>query len=176
MIRVKKYSNRRLYDTGSSRYVNLDEIAAMIREGETIEVLDATTGEDLTRAVLLQILLEAQQGAALFPPGLLHRVIRAAGDNPAQRLLFQQIGAAMSVLDTQLGALEEQMPWMKGGAWSGRRAAPGRPPGEATPPSPEAEEKPESPPRAEKAEPPADDELARLRARLASLEQRLKKP
>ena len=55
---IRKYGNRRLYDTSSKRYVNLDEIAQMIRAGDEIQVTDAKTGEDLTRGILTQIIVE----------------------------------------------------------------------------------------------------------------------
>lgn len=55
---IRKYGNRRLYDTASKRYVNLDEIAGMVREGDDIQVVDAKTGEDLTRTTLTQIIME----------------------------------------------------------------------------------------------------------------------
>ncbi len=177
MIKIKKYGNRRLYDTERSRYVNLDEIAELIRQGETVQVSDVTTGEDLTRAVLLQCVLEMNQGAAVFPAALLHRVIRASGDHPGQRLLLQQLGQALNLVDAQLLAMEEQFPWMKAGAaaW-GAGSGPSRPASARPEPSPEPP--PEDP--AQQAPPPepkpdADAELAALRARLASLEARLKK-
>lgn len=170
MIRIKKYGNRRLYNTETSRYVNLEELAALIRGGETVEVADATSGADLTRDVLLQIVLEAQGGASLFPTGLLHRVIRAQGEHPAQRLLLSQLGTALSLMETQLAAMEERFPWMRaaGTPWSGQA-----PPPKETPPPPEAppEEAAES---ASTTGAPEDPELAALRARLAGLEARLK--
>ena len=55
---IRKYGNRRLYDTSSRRYVNLDEIAQMVRDGDEIQVVDAKSGEDLTRGVLTQIIVE----------------------------------------------------------------------------------------------------------------------
>lgn len=55
---IRKYGNRRLYDTGTKRYVNLEEIAGMIRAGEEIQVVDAKTSEDLTRGILTQIIVE----------------------------------------------------------------------------------------------------------------------
>src|ERR1041385_1940799 len=57
-IVIKKYENRRLYDSSSSRYVNLDDVAALIRKGADVQIVDAKTGEDLTRATLTQIILE----------------------------------------------------------------------------------------------------------------------
>ena len=55
---IRKYGNRRLYDTTAKRYVNLDEIAAMVREGADLQVVDAKSGEDLTRTTLTQIIME----------------------------------------------------------------------------------------------------------------------
>lgn len=175
MIRIKKYGNRRLYNTEASRYLNLDELAQLVADGETVQISDATTGEDLTRSVLLQIVLEVQHGAALFPSGLLHRIIRAGGDHPGQRMLLQQLGQALSLLDAQLMAMEDQFPWMKGAMGAaGRR--PGAPRTE-TPPSREPPPEEQAPPPSPEPAPKADNdaELAALRARLASLEARLKK-
>ena len=65
-VTIKKYANRRLYDTESSAYITLDRLAAMVREGREFEVVDAKTGEDITRQVLTQIIVdeEARGGAA----------------------------------------------------------------------------------------------------------------
>lgn len=179
MIRIKKYGNRRLYNTETSRYVNLDEIAALIREGQSVVVVDATTGEDLTRAVLLQIVLEVNQGAEIFPPGLLHRIIRSLGDHPAQRFLFQQLGSALSLMDAQIVALEEQFPWMKAGSPGWGATKPGAKPASEPEPEPEpTTQQPEAerPKEGRRPEAPdTDSELAALRARLASLEARLKR-
>ena len=75
MTRIKKYGNRRLYNTETSKYMNMEELGALVRGGELVEVVDATSGEDLTRAVLLQLIVEDPQGAAMFPVGLLHRIV-----------------------------------------------------------------------------------------------------
>lgn len=163
MIQIKKYSNRRLYNTAASRYLNLEELAALIRDGEQISVTDATTGEDLTRAVLLQIILEVQKGEALFPPGLLHRVIRSVGDHPLEKAMFQQLTMAFNLLDQQVVSLEERLPWLRmkrGGAGASPSATE---PEQAPPPEPEA-------PAASR-----DEDMDALRARLAELEARLKR-
>ena len=55
---IKKYGNRRLYDTAGSRYVNLDDIARFVREGKELQVVDAKTGQDLTRVTLTQVIME----------------------------------------------------------------------------------------------------------------------
>jgi polyhydroxyalkanoate synthesis repressor PhaR len=70
-IVIKKYGNRRLYNTFDSRYVNLDEIAALVREGKQVQVIDAKTGEDLTRVTLTQIITEDAKDK---PTGICHVV------------------------------------------------------------------------------------------------------
>ena len=57
MVIIKKYGNRRLYDSARSRYINLEELAAIIRAGEAVQVVDAKTNEDLTHEVLMQVVL-----------------------------------------------------------------------------------------------------------------------
>lgn len=77
---IKKYGNRRLYDSSNSRYVNLDDIAQMVREGADIRVVDAATGEDLTRLVLTQIIVEsAKVPDSPFPIDMLRDMIIASG-------------------------------------------------------------------------------------------------
>lgn len=78
-ITIRKYENRRLYDTSASRYINLDELAAMVRNGTEIRVLDAKTGEDLTRVTLTQIIVEeAKDQPAGLPLELLRQLIMAS--------------------------------------------------------------------------------------------------
>jgi polyhydroxyalkanoate synthesis repressor PhaR len=80
-IVLKKYANRRLYDTNQSTYVTLDEVAEMVREGRIVRAVDAKTKEDVTAFVLTQIVLEeARKKNALLPVPLLHMIIRY-GDN-----------------------------------------------------------------------------------------------
>ncbi len=77
---IKKYENRRLYDTTNSRYINQDEIALMVREGHEVQVLDAATGEDLTRLVLTQIIVEdAKEPDSTFPLDILREMVVASG-------------------------------------------------------------------------------------------------
>lgn len=81
VIVLKKYANRRLYDTEKSVYVTLDQVAERIREGNRIRAVDAKTGEDVTDFILTQIVLEkARRKSALLPAPLLHMIIRY-GDN-----------------------------------------------------------------------------------------------
>jgi polyhydroxyalkanoate synthesis repressor PhaR len=83
-IVLKKYANRRLYDTQKSAYVTLDEVAQVIRQGKTVKALDAKTRADVTAFVLTQIVLEeAKNNNALLPVPLLHMIIRY-GENVLQ--------------------------------------------------------------------------------------------
>jgi len=77
-IVIKKYENRRLYDSTNSRYVNLDEVAQMVQEGREVQVLDASTGDDLTRLVLTQIVVEqAKTPGSAFPLDILRQMVAA---------------------------------------------------------------------------------------------------
>lgn len=84
---IRKYGNRRLYDTSASRYVNLDEIAAMIRRGTDIQVVDAKSGEDLTRVVLTQIISEDVKGQPSGLPLELLKQLILASDHARQEFL-----------------------------------------------------------------------------------------
>jgi polyhydroxyalkanoate synthesis repressor PhaR len=74
---IKRYSNRKLYDTQESRYVTLEDLEEMIREGKEISVVDAATGEDLTSVTLAQIILENERSRrAALPTAFLHQLIK----------------------------------------------------------------------------------------------------
>lgn len=79
--RIKRYENRKLYDTTASEYVSLDDIAELVRSGETVEVVDNATGEDLTAQTLTQIILEeGKDGHQVIPSDLLHQLLRRSGE------------------------------------------------------------------------------------------------
>ncbi|MBB2178022.1 polyhydroxyalkanoate synthesis repressor PhaR [Gluconacetobacter tumulicola] len=79
---IKKYANRRLYDTERSIYVTLDALADMVRSGRDFVVFDARTGDDITRAVLTQIIMEEEtKGRAMLPASFLRQIIRFYGDS-----------------------------------------------------------------------------------------------
>ena len=87
-IVIKKYENRRLYDTRNSRYVNLDGVAEMVRSGEDIQVVDSKTGEDVTRHVLTQIIVDGSKDPERGPPlEFLRDLVRAR--DQAGRDFFQ---------------------------------------------------------------------------------------
>lgn len=81
-IVIKKYANRRLYNTATSSYVTLDYLSEMVKKGDDFVVFDAKTGEDITRSVLTQIIFEEEnKGANLLPIQFLRRLIKFYGDN-----------------------------------------------------------------------------------------------
>jgi polyhydroxyalkanoate synthesis repressor PhaR len=82
-ITIKKYANRRLYNTGTSAYVTLEDLAEMVKKGEDFVVYDAKTGEEITRSVLTQIIFEQEgkNGQALLPITFLRQLIRFYGDS-----------------------------------------------------------------------------------------------
>ena len=94
---VKKYANRRLYNTESSSYITLDNLADMVRQGRDFVVYDAKTGEDITRSVLTQIIVEEEgKGRALLPTAFLRQLIGFYGDQMQSlvpRFLEQAMGA-----------------------------------------------------------------------------------
>lgn len=179
---VKKYGNRRLYDTESSRYITLEELAARIRAGDDVQVVDAKTGADLTQTTLAQVILESRGAARLLPVPLLKQLIRMGDDalaeffgryvtwalevylhmrHGAQAILpFTPLGASVAMLgplSRLLGSVP--IPWTEAAA----RPAP------ATPGAPASEETPaEEPPVAA-----PQEELAALRRELEELKRRI---
>jgi polyhydroxyalkanoate synthesis repressor PhaR len=102
---VKKYANRRLYNTESSCYITLDNLADMVRLGRDFVVYDAKTGDDITRGVLTQIIVEEEgKGRALLPTAFLRQLIGFYGDQ-MQSLVPRFLEQAMSALTQQ----QEQM-------------------------------------------------------------------
>lgn len=93
---VKKYANRRLYNTESSSYITLDTLAEMVRGGRDFVVYDAKTGEDITRGVLTQIIVEQEnKGSALLPTSFLRHLIAFYGDS-LQNLVPRYLDQAMA--------------------------------------------------------------------------------
>jgi len=196
---IKKYENRRLYDTAASRYVNLEDIAKMIAEDQEVVVTDVKSGRDLTSDVLLQIVSEDEGDRAALPAPLLRRIIRTRGADPLHRLVREQLALGLELLDAQLGHSEVYLEHMYRMAdHPGARAEPdapapapwdfgaptlpfGAPPivaertvnaydASARLPSPER-----TPDPAWRADPNGGEELLALREELARLEARLKR-
>lgn len=98
-IVIKKYGNRRLYDSTRSRYVNLDDIAVLIRKETPVQVVDAKTGEDLTQVTLMQIIAEnAKDGTAGLPLELLRQLI-VASDHVGKEFIMWYMKSAMEAYE-----------------------------------------------------------------------------
>jgi polyhydroxyalkanoate synthesis repressor PhaR len=154
---IKKYGNRRLYDTTGSRYVNLDDIAALIREGREVRVEDAKTGRDLTRITLTQIITEdAKEKPTGLPLELLRQLI-VASDQARQEFIMWYLKSAFDTYQAVQSAVQNRIGNMQSALLSPVESvkrflasSPSEPPSE-------------------------DDELKSLRRRVAELETRLKK-
>jgi polyhydroxyalkanoate synthesis repressor PhaR len=106
---VKKYANRRLYNTESSSYITLDNLADMIRKGRDFVVYDAKSGEDITRSVLTQIIVEEEgKGRAMLPTGFLRHLIGFYGDS-VQNLVPRYLEQAMAAFAQQQQQMREAM-------------------------------------------------------------------
>jgi polyhydroxyalkanoate synthesis repressor PhaR len=106
-VTIKKYANRRLYDTESSAYITLDRLAQMVREGREFEVVDAKSGEDITRQVLTQIIVEEEaRGATMLPLNFLKQLIGLYG-NSMQNFVPQYLEAAMDAFQRNQSAARD---------------------------------------------------------------------
>jgi polyhydroxyalkanoate synthesis repressor PhaR len=106
---IRKYSNRRLYDTTASRHVTLEDLRQVIVSGDRIKVVDDKSGEDLTRSVLLQIIAEQEQfGVPVLGSELLEMIIRFYG-SPMQALLSRYLGQAFGSILRQQEAMQSEM-------------------------------------------------------------------
>ena len=156
---IKKYGNRRLYDTTNSRYVNLDDIAALVREGREVSVVDAKTGQDLTRVTLTQIITEDAKDKPTGLPLELLRQLIIASDEVRQEFVMWYLKSAFDTFEKVQETVQDRLSDVQSAIFSPvdtmKRFLGARPP---------------SPPR-----PAQDAELDVLRARVAELEARLKK-
>ena len=106
-VTIKKYANRRLYDTESSSYITLDRLAEMVREGREFEVVDAKTGEDITRQVLTQIIVDEEaRGSTMLPVNFLKQLIGLYG-NSMQGMVPQYLEAAMDAFQSNQTAFQD---------------------------------------------------------------------
>jgi polyhydroxyalkanoate synthesis repressor PhaR len=104
---IKKYANRRLYDTESSAYITLDRLAEMVREGREFEVIDAKSGEDITRQVLTQIIVDEEaRGSTMLPVNFLKQLIGLYG-NSMQGVVPQYLDAAMDAFKRNQKAMSD---------------------------------------------------------------------
>jgi polyhydroxyalkanoate synthesis repressor PhaR len=117
-IVIKKYANRRLYNTDTSTYVTLDDLAEMVRSGSDFVVFDARTGEDLTHAVLTQIIVEQESKGGqqtLLPIGFLRQLIRFYGNN-MERLVPSYLEYSLDTLTREQEKYRKQFADTFGGA------------------------------------------------------------
>ncbi|MXN64990.1 polyhydroxyalkanoate synthesis repressor PhaR [Stappia sp. GBMRC 2046] len=106
---IKKYANRRLYNTGTSTYVTLEDLAVMVKDEEDFIVFDAKSGEDITRSVLTQIIFEQEnKGQNLLPIAFLRQLIRFYGDS-LQNVVPSYLEFSMSALTKEQDKFREQM-------------------------------------------------------------------
>ena len=108
---IKKYANRRLYNTATSSYVTLENLSVMVREGQEFVVYDAKTSEDITRSVLTQIIVEEEQkgGQNLLPIGFLRQLIGFYGGN-MQWMVPRYLDYAMKAFTVNQEQLRQNMP------------------------------------------------------------------
>jgi polyhydroxyalkanoate synthesis repressor PhaR len=109
-IVIKKYANRRLYNTGTSTYVTLEDLAKMVKKGEEFLVQDAKTGEDITHSVLTQIIFEQESktGNTLLPISFLRQLISYYGDQ-MQMVVPTFLEHSMHAFSEQQAQMREQM-------------------------------------------------------------------
>src|ERR1022692_1874323 len=154
-VLIKKYPNRRLYNSSSKAYVNLNDLAALIRKGEEIQVVDAKTGEDITRVVLTQIIVEDAKDAPTGLPLELLRQLIMASDRAGQEFIMWYLKSAFDTYEKVQDAVQNRLKDVRSAALSPLNLV-------------KSLLKP--------AEPQAEDELEQLRRRVAELEQRQEKP
>lgn len=154
---IKKYGNRRLYDTSASCYVNLEDIAGIVREGREVQVVDAKSGEDLTRVILTQIITEDARDKPTGLPLELLRQLIVATDQTRQEFILWYLKSAFDTYQTVQETVQNRLGQMQSAILSPMESMK-RLLG-ATPSAPRAIED--------------DAEVQRLRRRLAELEKRM---
>jgi polyhydroxyalkanoate synthesis repressor PhaR len=183
---IKKYANRRLYNTDTSTYVTLEDLAEMVRSERDFVVYDAKTGEDLTHSVLTQIIVEQEsRGTNLLPIGFLRQLIRFYGDS-MQKLVPSYLGVQPRFLDPPAGAVSPAFRsclrdcGLRGDAGAGaqefRHLRAGARPVHPFRQDRAAEGNGEQPAAGETKpanSKPAEDEIATLKAELSAMQQRL---
>jgi polyhydroxyalkanoate synthesis repressor PhaR len=157
---IKKYGNRRLYDTAGSRYVNLDDIAGFVREGKEVQVVDTKTGQDLTRVTLTQIITEdAKEKPTGLPLELLRQLI-VASDEVRQEFVMWYLKSAFDAYQKVQEAVQSRLGDVQSAILSPMEMMK-----KFLGASPSSQPRPET-----------KSELDALRKRVAELEERLEKP
>ncbi|HLZ79859.1 MAG TPA: polyhydroxyalkanoate synthesis repressor PhaR [Sphingomonas sp.] len=171
---IKKYANRRLYNTETSSYITLDHLAAMTREGRDFKVLDARSDDDITHSVLTQIIMDEEtRGQTMLPVSFLRQLIGLYGDS-MQSMVPQYLEASMEAFRRNQAQFRSAME----GAFSGGPFAEIAKRNMAMFEAAATAFKPGSAPAADTAETPAPkngDEIAALKAQLATLQDKIDK-
>lgn len=175
-ITVKKYGNRRLYDTGDSRYITLEELAEKIRKGADVRVVDAKNGQDLTQATLTQIIIESRGAAKMLPVPLLLQLIRMREDALAEFMGRWMSWALAVYTQARQGArtIAQYNP-LAMAPFAATNALARLLNGPAAWSEPEAPPPPPPPPEAEPDAPVVDNDVAQLRRELDELKKSLRK-
>jgi polyhydroxyalkanoate synthesis repressor PhaR len=175
VVIIKKYANRRLYDTESSSYITLERLAEMVRQKREFKVVDARSGEDITHNVLTQIIMdEESRGETLLPVSFLRQLIGLYGGGQMQSMLPQYLEASLEAFQRNQSQMRDAL----AGAFTAnpfaelarrnmelfQSAAAGLAPGTPPPAGPAAA--PEG---------PDEDEIERLKAELADLQAKVEK-
>jgi polyhydroxyalkanoate synthesis repressor PhaR len=155
-VLIKRYPNRRLYDTSAGKYVNLGDIASAVRSGAEVKVVDSKTGEDLTRVILTQIIVEDAKDQPIGLPLELLRQLIVASDHAGREFLMWYLSAAFDAYRKVQSTVESRLTEVRSAALSPLNVMKNLL-GVSMPPV-------------------AETELAQLRERLADLESRLNQP
>ncbi len=115
---IKKYANRRLYDTCNSRYINLEDIAALVRNGKEVQVVDAGTGDDITRVTLTQIIVEDAKGQPAGLPLELLRQLIVTTDHVGQEFIMWYLKSAFDSYQKVHSSLQDRFSQMQSAALS----------------------------------------------------------
>ena len=115
---IKKYANRRLYDTSNSRYINLEDIAALVRNGKDVQVVDAATGEDITRVTLTQIIVEDAKGQPAGLPLELLRQLIVTTDHVGQEFIMWYLKSAFDTYQKVQSSVQDRFSQMQSAALS----------------------------------------------------------
>lgn len=131
---IKKYENRRLYNTITSQYINQEQVAQLVRDGHDVRALDASTGEDITRLVLAQIVLDdAKLPDSVFPLDVLRQMIVASG-KATQENALRYMKAMMEMYQNAYRAMPSPLTAFMPGMWGQEKGTNGAPQAPAAPP------------------------------------------
>jgi polyhydroxyalkanoate synthesis repressor PhaR len=161
---IKKYENRRLYDTTNSRYINLEEVAQLLQQGNDVQVIDAASGEDITRLILTQIIVEdAKAPDSNFPLDLLRQMVITSG-RVSQESTLKYMKAMLDVYQNTYRVMAPQLNPFE--FIQNLRTGPDVP--ESGRPSAPADKVPEA--KGKEARQPETEDVEALKSRLAELE------